>query len=57
MQSTPSVSVGQSVSAGQVLGYVGSTGSSTGNHLHFELRINGNRADALDLYPSLSFTA
>lgn len=57
MQSTPSVSVGQTVSAGQVLGYVGSTGRSTGNHLHFELRINGNRADALDLYPSLSFTA
>lgn len=56
MQSTPNVTVGQSVSAGQVIGYVGTTGSSTGNHLHFELRINGQRADALDLYPNLSFS-
>lgn len=56
MQSTPSVSVGESVSAGQVIGYVGTTGSSTGNHLHFELRINGQRASALDLYPNLSFS-
>lgn len=56
MRSTPNVSVGQSVSAGQVIGYVGTTGSSTGNHLHFELRINGQRASALDLYPNLSFS-
>lgn len=56
MQSTPNVTVGQSVSAGQVIGYVGTTGSSTGNHLHFELRINGQRASALDLYPNLSFS-
>lgn len=56
MQSVPNVTVGQTVSAGQVIGYVGTTGSSTGNHLHFELRINGNRASALDLYPNLSFS-
>lgn len=56
MQSLPCVSEGQSVSAGQVIGYVGTTGSSTGNHLHFELRINGQRASALDLYPNLSFS-
>lgn len=56
MQSLPNVSVGDVVSAGQVIGYVGSTGDSTGNHLHFELTINGSLANALDLYPNLSFS-
>ena len=56
MQSLPCVSEGQSVSAGDVIGYVGTTGSSSGNHLHFELRINGSRANVLDLYPNLSFS-
>ena len=41
MISTPIVSAGQSVTKGQVIGYVGSTGYSTGNHLHLEMKING----------------
>ena len=43
-------SVGQTVNQGAVVGYVGTTGSSTGNHLHFEIRLNGNRVDPIDYF-------
>lgn len=56
MRSKAIVAEGATVTKGQVIGYVGTTGWSTGNHLHFELRINGERADALELYPNLNFT-
>ena len=41
------VSVGQYVSQGQTIGYVGTTGNSTGYHLHLELKRNGGRVDPL----------
>ena len=44
------VTTGQQVQAGEVIGYVGHTGRVTGNHLHLEVRIDGNRADAMQYF-------
>ena len=44
------VSTGQTVSRGQIIGYVGSTGNSTGPHLHYECRLNGVKYNPMSEY-------
>ncbi len=53
--SSMSVSKGDTVSKGQVIGGAGSTGYSTGPHLHFEIHINGGSVDPLGYFSGLSF--
>lgn len=48
MRSLPIVSLGEHVTAGQTVGYVGTTGRSSGEHLHFEIRVNGVPRNPLD---------
>lgn len=45
--------VGQSISRGEVLGRVGSTGRSTGPHLHYEVRINDDPVDPMSYLPAI----
>ncbi|WP_165065820.1 cell wall-binding repeat-containing protein [Marisediminicola senii] len=47
MRAPTTLRVGDRVSAGQVIGYVGTTGGSTGAHLHLEVRVNGGYVDPL----------
>lgn len=46
-------SVGQAVQRGQVIGYVGSTGNSTGNHCHFEMYQNGTLVSARNFFGNM----
>jgi murein DD-endopeptidase MepM/ murein hydrolase activator NlpD len=50
-QSEIQVGAGEAVDAGETIGLVGTTGNSTGNHLHFEVRLDGSPVDPLPWLP------
>ena len=50
------ISQGDTVSQGQTIGYVGSTGTSTGSHLHCEVLLNGSRIDPEQFFGGLTFS-
>lgn len=54
--SSLAVEEGENVKKGQLIGYVGTTGNSTGPHLHIEVRVNGTRVDPLIFFPEIQFT-
>jgi len=54
--SSLAVEEGENVKKGQLIGYVGTTGNSTGPHLHIEVRVNGTRVDPLMFFPEIQFT-
>jgi murein DD-endopeptidase MepM/ murein hydrolase activator NlpD len=55
--SSLAVSSGQTVSKGSTIGYVGSTGWSTGPHCHFEIRYNGATIDPAQFFSGLSYSS
>jgi murein DD-endopeptidase MepM/ murein hydrolase activator NlpD len=51
----PSVRVGQQVSTGQLIGYVGTSGNSSGPHLHFEVHVGAGRASRANAVDPVAF--
>ena len=49
------MSEGELVTQGQTIGAVGDTGNTSGPHLHYEVRLNGQRTDPEAYYPNLPF--
>jgi hypothetical protein len=55
LMAPPEVIAGEVVRRGQVIGYAGTTGRSTGPHLHFEVRLLGRLVDPLMMLPAIQF--
>ena len=49
------VNVGDSVSQGQTVGYLGHTGRATGTHCHFEMFLNGSRIDPEQFFSGMTY--